>query len=320
MTRRALRSLRFWLLGFAFCGLVVALAGPRATLSQPSYDLLFVLDITGSMNARDYQVEGRPVSRLTFVTHTLRRLLARLPCGSRMGLGVFTERRSFLLFVPVEVCENFAPIDGALAGLSWRMAWEGDSRVASGLHSAIAIAGELRADLVLLTDGQEAPPLPTTGPPPFEGRPGDVAGVIIGVGGETPVRIPKFDDRGREIGFIAAEDVPHESRVGPPPADASSREGWHPRNAPFGAVPFIGTEHLTAVRADHLQALARQTGLGFAVLSDVEGLEAVLRRDAAPRQIETSVDLRALPAGLALVALLAVYGALPLLRRVRARR
>ena len=320
MTLGALRDLRVWLLGLAFCGLIAALAQPRVTLSHPAYDLLFVLDITGSMNARDYRLEGQPASRLQFVKHTLRQLLARLPCGSRFGLAIFTERRSFLLFVPVEVCENFAPIDGALAALDWRMAWEGDSRIASGLHSAIEMAGELQADLVLLTDGQEAPPLPTTGPPAFEGEPGDVRGLIVGVGGRTPVPIPKFDDRGREIGFVAAEDVPHETRVGPPPADASSREGWHPRNAPFGAVPIVGSEHLTAVREEHLRALARQTGLGFALLTDAGALETALRREAVPRSIETAVDLRPLPAGLALAALLAVYGILPLARAFRARR
>lgn len=319
MTPRASGDMRFRLLVLAFLGLLAALARPEATASRLGFDLLFVTDITGSMNARDQTVEGRTVSRLEFVKHELRALLARLPCGSRAGLGIFTERRSFLLFGPVETCGNYAAIDGAIASLDWRMAWEGDSRIASGLDSAIAIARDLGSSLVFLTDGQEAPPLPLSGPPPFEGRPGEVSGVIVGVGGTVPVPIPRFDDRGREIGFVQAADVPHESRVGPPPADAAAREGWHPRNAPFGATPLAGSEHLTAVREPYLQELAQRTGLGYAHPTGPDALEAALKRHAAGRPIVAAVDLRPLPAGLALLALLAVYGLLPVLERLRRR-
>ncbi len=56
------------------------------------------------------------------------------------------------------------------------MGWEGDSRVAAGLFRAIGLAADLGSDLVFVTDGHEAPPLPARGGPAFEGKPARCAG------------------------------------------------------------------------------------------------------------------------------------------------
>jgi mxaL protein len=205
-----------------------------------------------------------------------------------------------------------------LASLDWRMAWEGDSYIASGLYSALALARDLRADLLFFTDGHEAPPLPASGPPPFEGARGKVGGVIVGVGGRAAVPIPKFDDRGHETGFWSMEDVPQENRSGIPPKDAASRAGFNPRNAPFGGAAAVGTEHLTELREEHLESLAHGTGLGYVHLTDAKELRAAVARHADARTISTSVDLSALPASVALVALILIYGSIPLLAHRRA--
>lgn len=289
---------------------VLALAAtiaPRLSKTTDAYRLLAVVDITGSMNVRDYSFEGRPSSRLDTVKRALGALAARLPCGSRMGLGMFTERRTFLLFEPVEVCADFAPLDGAIGALDWRMAWEGDSYIASGLYSAIDLAGPLDADLLFFTDGQEAPPLPASGAPAFSGAPGKVRGLIVGVGGETPAPIPKFDRDGREIGFYAMTDVPQENRHGLPPTGSEQREGWHPRNAPWGAEDATGQEHLSAVRTDHLKDLAAATGLTYAPLADAARLSAAIKASARPRPVEGTLDTAPLPATLALLLLAALY-------------
>ena len=82
-----------------------------------------------------------------------------VPCESRLGLGVFSERISFLLIEPTEICKNYDALEGAISGLDWRMAWEGDSRISAGFFRAIAMARELKSDLLFFSDGQEAPPL-----------------------------------------------------------------------------------------------------------------------------------------------------------------
>ncbi len=232
-------------------------------------DLLLVIDVTGSMNARDYMLDGRPAARLDAAKRAGRALLAGLPCQSRLGLGIFTERRTFLLFEPAEVRENFAAIDGAIEALDWRMAWEGDSphRPWRALRRGHRRRAENRPHFPDRRPRGTA--LPSSTLPAFDGKPGEVAGLLVGVGGLDPIPIPKFDDDGREVGFYAETDVPQENRSGPPPADAPSRAGWNPRNAPWGAAEAAtGTEHLSALREEHLHALAAQTGLGYARLTE----------------------------------------------------
>lgn len=301
--------------------LLLTQAAPRVALTRPAFDVLFVIDITGSMNVRDMWSGGRTVSRLEAAKAAVRDALARLPCESRVGLAVFTERRPFLLFEPVELCTGFPAVDGAVAGLDRRMAWEGDSHIAAGLDRSVPLAAELGAGLVFMTDGHEAPPLPGGALPGMDSRPGDVSGLVVGVGGATPSPIPKFDEAGREIGFYGPQDVPHESRIGPPPESAQLREGWHPRNAPYGGEETAGSEHLSSRRDDHLRALAAALGLGEIPLADGAALAAALRAAIPARAVASSVDIRPYLAGLALALLVAAHGAdlLATLRRFRRR-
>ncbi|PZQ13695.1 MAG: VWA domain-containing protein [Ancylobacter novellus] len=297
---------------------VIAALQPEAEATRDTYDVIGFIDITGSMNARDYGAKGAPKSRLDAVKELLPAAVGRLPCGSRFGLGVFSERRVFLLFEPMEVCRNFSAIAGAIGGLDWRMAWEGDSRIADGLQAAIDAAAPIGADVVFLTDGQEAPPPRTDMPHEFEIEKGKVKGLLVGVGGTELVPIPKYDDFGRETGFFTMADVPQASRLGPPPEGAESLPGYNARNAPFGDMPE-GTEHLTSVKEPYLEGLAEKTGLGYARLGDPEALARAIERGSKPKAIPVAVDLSPLPAALALAALAAIYGA-PLSMRFRRRR
>lgn len=313
--RERLHDVRFWVLLAALALTVLAMLLPRVRLTRNAYDVVAVVDITTSMNVRDMAVAGKPASRLDAAKAALERLLTNLPCQSRLGLGIFTERRSFLLFDPVEVCENFAPLETAIQSLDWRMAWEGDSMVAKGAYHAAEIAADLKADLVFLTDGQEAPPLPGGGMlPDFEGKPGETRGILLGIGGRDKVPLLKFDDDGHEVGVYGADDVPQENRTGAPPPDAHLRPGYHPKWAPFGTDPPQGDEHLTSVRSEHLAAMAAKMGLGHADLIDTPDLLAAMAANADARPVEVAVDIRPLPAGLALALLAALYAVPRLLR------
>jgi len=313
--RARLEDMRFLALIAATLLILLAMALPRVTLTRDVYDLVAVVDLTASMNTRDMQVAGKPASRLEASKAALERLIARLPCQSRLGLGIFTERRSFLLFNPIEVCENFAPLETAIQSLDWRMAWEGDSMVAKGFHHAISIAEDLTADLIFMTDGHEAPPLPPgVDPPAFEGTPGKVMGLVVGVGGKDKVPMPKFDDDGNEIGTYGAMDVPQENHSGPPPPDAHLRPGYHPKWAPFGSDVPQGEEHLSSVRSEHLARIAAGAGLASADLADTPDLMTAIAVSAHKRQVDVAADLRPLPAALALALLIALYAA-PLLAR-----
>lgn len=316
MTMWQVKDWRSWLLAAALLSIAFTLLVPRITMQRTVYTVMAFVDITGSMKVRDMGSVDAPVERLEAAKSALRRLLGSLPCQSRLGLGVFTERRSFVLFNPIEVCGNYAPIEQSIASIDWRMGWEGDSFIAKGLHHALAEALPIDADILFLTEGQEAPPLPPgSGLPAFDGEPGKVKGAIIGVGGSQKAPIPRFDSEGHETGAYAEQDVVQENRTGAPPPDAESRPGYHPKWAPFGSDPPTGDEHLSSVRTEHLTALAAQTGLGYASLKNTSDLLSVVAQNTRPRAAAVAVDVRPLPAALALMLLGTLY-ALPLLARV----
>lgn len=286
---------------------LTAAVGPGFQGQRELRDVLIVVDITRSMNVRD--MNG--ASRLDATRDVLTRWIGSQPCGTRVGMGFFTERRSLTLIAPVEICTDYAALTGILSGLDWRMAWEGDSMVSKGLNHALNRAQGLNAALIFVTDGQEAPPLPYSGPDSW--REESMGGVILGAGGEQPAPIPKYDDLGREAGFYGPDDVQHApSRVGPPPEDAAGRPGYHPRQNPYGESDLEGAEHLSAMRTDYLTQLAQERGLGFARLSDGPvALQAALTTHAPARLVTTHRSLSPIFGALALAALLAALLSTP---------
>lgn len=304
---------RLALLLLAMIATAVAIAGVHIVRERRVANVLAVVDITGSMNTRDMGSGGAAsgkdaeISRLAAVKNALVELIQNVPCQSRLGLGIFSERISFLLLDPVEVCGNHDALQNAIQSLDWRMAWAGDSYVAKGLYSAIEIASSLNSDLVMLTDGHEAPPLPSSGAPDFEGKPGAVRGLVVGVGSTEPSPIPKYDTDGRQIGVYQEQDVPQENRIGAPPKGAEFREGYNARNAPFGAMPAGGEEHLTSVKTAHLKTIATKTGLSYVQLKDNPSLYGPLFEATAPRLAPVNTNMSYVPALIALAGLLALY-------------
>ena len=58
-----------------------------------------------------------------------------------------------------------------------------------------------------ICDGHEAPPLNPRYRPAFDDKPGEVSGLIVGVGALQPSPIPKSDPMGRPLGYWGADDV-----------------------------------------------------------------------------------------------------------------
>jgi mxaL protein len=319
VNRPCFGDVRFWLLLAALLFFVAALIVPPAREQANAVDVLFAVDITGSMNTRDYSENGHPVSRLDHIKAVLGQTLADMPCQSRVAVALFAERRIFLLFNPIEVCSNFSPIMGAISALDWREGWEGDSHIAEGLYKAIAVADDLHSDLVFMTDGQEAPPLPWSGGPTFDGKPGAVKGLVTGVGGYALSPIPKYDNNGNEVGFYGEDDVLQESRFGIPPPDAVNRPGYNARNAPFGDVHVNNNEHLSSVREPYLKGLAQRTGMTYAHLTDAADFIDALKAHARPHPVYVKVSRGPIMAGLGIACLAGVYLFIPLLAWLRTR-
>lgn len=287
-----LKNHRFWLLSLAFIAMLVAFIRPTQNQPRPIYNVTFIIDITRSMNAADYQLDGQTVSRLEYVKHSLRGLLAKLPCQSKVGLGLFTERRSTLLFEPIEVCQGFNEIDTALAQVDWRMAWAADSRIAIGLLNTLQMLEKLDTHVIFITDGQEAPPVNPRYRSDFAAVKGKAKGMIIGAGGLQAVSIPKFNNKGEPDGFYRPDDVPHRSTFGESDLNPEKIQGYNARNAPFGNDSSLGSEHLTALQESYLQALSAEAGLRYQRLTDAEALAMALQIPEFAGQKIAAVDVR----------------------------
>lgn len=231
-----------------------------------------VFDITQSMNVKDMRLSGDRVSRLAFAKHQVREALPALPCGSTVSVGVFTGHRSFVLFKPVEICQHFNDISDAIAEIDWRMAWEARSEVSKGIFSAIKVAPQLDdtpMSILFLTDGHEAPPLSDQYRPRYKGD-GPVLGNLLGIGDDLPVPIPMYGFTGKFMGYWSADQVLQVDTysLGRPTGGNEQMVGVDQQD--LNARIAAGTEHLSSLKADHLQALAGETGMHYTrpVLAD----------------------------------------------------
>ena len=299
-----------WLLGAAALLLAGSFLNPGVMLERPSFEHVVVLDVTQSMNVTDVQLDGKPVSRLALAKHALRESLIELPCGSKVGWAIFTEYRSFLLLAPIEVCAHLSELRSTLAQIDGRMAWAGNSEIAKGVHSAIGIVKLLpgKPSLVFVTDGQEAPPLNPRYRPAFDDKPGDVSGVIVGVGGLVPSPIPRFDPDGRSMGYWQADQVMQtdrrsQGRSGNVKGEAMVDDRAGMVAPSLGAAP--GSEHLSSLREGYLRLLSREQGLAFLRLQSPKQLTAALMAPELARSVRARQDVRVLLAVLAFCLLLA---------------
>lgn len=251
---------------------MLAVADLEITHEQPLFRYLAVVDITQSMNVSDAGVAQE--RRLDFAVQALRAMLTGLPCGSELGLALFAANRSFLLLTPVDICQHFHELNQVLNWLDWRLAWASYSEVAKGLYSALLATRELagNARLLFLTDGHEAPPVNPKFRPVFnKGKPGEVDGLIVGIGGDIPQPIPQLDMRGKVTGYWRADDVLQ--------IDVYSLG----RNSSTGSTETMvgvddsniteriknGTEHLSSLRESYLRQLASETALDYYRLDSI---------------------------------------------------
>jgi mxaL protein len=303
-------------LAIACASFTLAAWTPPLQLPAARFEGVIVFDVTQSMNAEDYAIDGRPASRLAAAKAAIRGAVEGLPCGSRVGWGVFTEFRTLLLIAPIEVCANFSELASALDGIDGRVAWAGASEVAKGIHSALKEAKALRGQpsIVFVTDGHEAPPVNPAYRPRFDGRPGDIAGLIVGAGGPAPVPIPKFDPDGRRLGYWGPDDVLQTDPYSKGRAGSVAGERYAEAEAskPPPGWPAAGNEHLSQLREGYLRLLADELALDYLRLDSVgDGMRALAERMQAPplaRVAPTSVPLGPAFGLLGLLAMAWAYG------------
>jgi mxaL protein len=280
---------RSWLTPTLACLLLlVAIGIPPFNVSRTTYDYLVVFDITQSMNVEDYDINGVPTSRLTFARAAVRRTLHELPCGSRVGWGVFAEYRTLVLLAPIEVCGNYNDLLASLDRIDGRMRWGNASEISKGLFWAMRGARDVGSHprVLFLTDGQEAPPVDGEGLAMFDDlKRGDIGGWLIGVGGYTPRPIPRTDADGRPIGFWHADEVVQ-------------------RDVQTAGHAAVAThEHLSEVREPYLRNLAREVGFEYLHMNSLDSIRQAMLHPRFAEQRRAPTDFAWLAAIAALVTL-----------------
>lgn len=275
-----------WLLLVVLLLLLVTLLKPTFPVKQNIYNYVFVIDITQSMNARDYHVNGLSEDRLSFVKQSLQHTLQHLPCHSRVSIGLFTNKNMFMLFDPLEVCSHYAVIEASLMQIDWRMAWATNSHIARGLYTSIRDVSKIDSNphLVFFTDGQQTPS--GIKEPSFLLTAGLVKGLVIGVGNLQPVPIPKLDNNNNVAGFWQSKD-------------ADSLLNNNNENA--------SGNYLSAVNEIDLQRLAGLTGLQYVHLETPQQLNKALQTDNPEHQEIVATDISWLLAISALLIFLFPY-------------
>lgn len=253
-------------------------------MSRPIYNYQVTFDISHSMLVRDHVDGKNTISRLDASKKAALDLLQSMPCGSRIGWSIFTRRRVVSLIAPVEVCDHYAALVSSLENIDSGMRWANASGIGKGLHQSIRAADGLSEStrIVFMTDGQEAPPLRSgdRGMPKTDRF--SVSGVIVGVGGLQPVRIPKsIDDDGRVTAYWRADEVVQKP----------------------DAIAGTSNEELSSRQDVHLSKLGRLAELNYLAMDSTDQLSDAAMIRSLSHEASVPVDLRWIPASLALFLL-----------------
>lgn len=274
---------QYWPLWLTLILVSLAMFKPAINIKREIYNYAFIIDITQSMNARDYHLDGLPADRLSFAKQSIKQALQALPCQSKVSIGLFTTKNVFLLFEPLSICDHYAAIEQSLAKINWRMAWAADSHIARGLYTSIRAQKKLDPSpvLVFMTDGQQTPLAAKE--PGYPEKLGKAEGFLVGVGNLRPVPVPKFDDKDIQHGVWQLEDAEvMANQTGP-------------------------GDFLTEVQENELRRLAGITGLTYLHLqSPKQFVKALINKNLGQKQ-DVSTDLGWVFAVMALAVFILAY-------------
>ena len=191
------------LLAISFLLLIAAAFNPTIPLPRNIYSYVLVADISQSMNVVDTRLNGKETSRLDYTKFMMHRVVANMPCGTKVSLGLFAGATIAALFNPIEVCSNYDAIQDTIDHLEWRSAWSGNSRLRESLYmlSRVIRSFPEPAQVVYFTDGEEAPKLGIFNTKDLTNFQGGNGWLFVGIGSEKGNAIPKLDDKNQLIGY-----------------------------------------------------------------------------------------------------------------------
>lgn len=285
-----------------FCLLATALAQPSLPVKNNIYSYFFVLDITQSMNAADMVIDGKPATRLGHTKQLLREALSTLPCGTKVGLGMFSGVNVVTLYLPVDVCENFNSIQDTLDHIDWRSAWTADSRVRESMLSTARVVANFPepAQVVFFTDGEEAPKLHQFNTRDLSTLQSADGWLLVGVGSLQGAAIPKFTEKNQLIGYWS-----HDSMQLAPGAAPIAAAGLLKRTKDVAESPQ--DRFISKLSETTMQAMAKEIGASYVRGDTFQKLKSAMSQQKPARREWTPFSLSSVLSGLAGLLLIAAY-------------
>ena len=193
--------------GATLVAFVVALARPQLGRSESKVkaegiDIVLVLDISGSMQALDYERNGQRAPRIDAVKDVVRAFI-RTRTNDRIGLVVFGTRA----YVASPLTLDHDWLERNLGRIRIGLV-EGNTAIGAGIGTAVNRLRDTQAKskvIVLLTDGGENVHQPPAIDAAKAANEFNVRVYTVGAGSNTQQPVPVVNDQGQLMGYTRAD-------------------------------------------------------------------------------------------------------------------
>ena len=290
------------LLASAFVLLITAAFKPTLPLPRSIYSYLLVADISQSMNVVDTTLNGKQLTRMEYTQYMLHHIVANMPCGTRVSIGLFAGVSVAALYNPIEVCSNYAAIQDTIDHLDWRTAWSGNSRVRDSMFTLARVlrAFPEPAQVVYFTDGEEAPKLHAFNTKDLTNFQGGNGWLFVGIGSDKGTAIPKLDDKNQVIGYWSAESFAMQPGIA---QISEANIGVRDNNVAGGT----GDRFLSKLQEEYLKDLAKQVNGDYVRGDSLQSILSAMKHQKPARHDIAPYDIQWILASFAGLLLLFAY-------------
>lgn len=290
------------LLASAFVLLIAAAFKPTLPMPRNIYSYLLVADISQSMNVVDTTLNGKPTTRMAYTQYMLHHIVANMPCGTRVSIGLFAGVSVAALYNPIEVCSNYAAIQDTIDHLDWRTAWSGNSRLRDSMFTLARVirAFPEPAQVVYFTDGEEAPKLHAFNTKDLTNFQGGNGWLFVGIGSDKGTAIPKLDDKNQLIGYWSADSFAMQPGI----AQISEANIGVRDNNVAGAT---GDRYVSKLQEEYLKDLSKQVSGDYVRGDSLQSILSAMKSQKPARRDIAPYDIQWILASLAGLLMLLAY-------------
>jgi mxaL protein len=232
----------------------------------------------------------------------LHHIVANMPCGTRVSIGLFAGVSVAALYNPIEVCNNYAAIQDTIDHLDWRTAWSGNSRLRDSMFTLARVirAFPEPAQVVYFTDGEEAPKLHAFNTKDLTNFQGGNGWLFVGIGSDKGTAIPKLDDKNQVIGYWSADSFAMQPGI----AQISEANIGVRDNNVAGAT---GDRFLSKLQEEYLKEISKQVSGDYVRGDSLQSILAAMKNQKPARRDIAPYDIQWILASIAGLLLIAAY-------------